>query len=276
MELVKSVISQNGVAYITLNRPEIHNAFNDEMILEVTKLFKDLENESAVRVAVLTGEGKSFCAGADLNWMKKMKDYSTEENYQDAQKLHDMFDTINSFSRPVIAKINGPALGGGSGLVACCDYAIAVERAEFGFTEVTLGLLPAVISPFVIAKIGETHARSYFLNGMRMSAHRAYEIGLIHQVVSDKDRLNDTCDMMVKNFLKAGPHAAQSAKKLIGNVVYLSQSESIQSASLRHFICDKISKIRVGVEAQEGMNALLERRNPLWIKVENENGEVQA
>lgn len=252
--------SANGVATITLNRPDLHNAFNDEFILELIKLFQTLANDNSVRVVVLTGAGKSFCAGADLNWMKRMAQYSEDQNYEDALKLSQLFQTLNSFKKPLIGKINGPAYGGGAGLVAVCDYAIAVESALFGFTEVTLGLVPAVISPYVIAKIGESYARSLFLSGARFKVHKAKRMHLIHKVVKESE-MESSLNKVVANFLMAAPGATAHAKELISTVV---KRKNDRSFDLVDYTCRLIATLRVGEEGQEGMNALLSKSTPNW------------
>jgi methylglutaconyl-CoA hydratase len=256
--LHKLQIDSRGVAKITLNRPELHNAFNDELITELLKSFRELEANSAVRLVVITGEGKSFCAGADLNWMKRMKTYSYEENLKDSQNLAELFTVINNFKKPTIARMNGAALGGGAGLIACCDYVIAEDTAQLGFTEVRLGLVPAVISPFVIAKIGESHARATFMSGARFNAFRAMSMGLVHQI-SSFDKIDEDLDIIIKEFLQAGPKSCVLAKKLIADVV------SITIAEARNYTCELISKVRADDEGQEGMNALLEKRKANWL-----------
>ncbi len=247
---------EKKVATLTLNRPEIHNAFNAELIEKITSTLEDLKTKD-VRLLVLTGAGKSFCAGADLNWMSSMKTWSEEENFQDSKKMAKMFRTLNTMPMPVIAKVNGPALGGGSGLVACCDYVIAVETAMFGFTEARLGLLPAVISPFVMAKIGESQSRAWFLSGERFNAHQALRMNLIHEV-APLDDLDEKLEKVVVSFLQAGPQAAREAKDLIFRVRVAQEVEDET--------CRKISKIRIGTEGQEGMRALLEKDKPQWVK----------
>lgn len=255
----KLQIDNRGVATLTMNRPELHNAFNDEMILELIKCFKDLTLNEAVRLVVLTGVGKSFCAGADLNWMKRMKDYTYEENLLDSQHLAELFSVINKCKKPTIARMNGAALGGGAGLIACCDYVIAIDTAQVGFTEVRLGLLPAVISPFVIAKIGESHARATFLSGSRFDTLRALRMGLIHQI-SSFDKLDEDLEVIIKDFLMAAPKASALAKDLIQEVI---KAQGIEEA--RQYTCEMISKVRSGAEGQEGMSALLEKRKASWL-----------
>ena len=255
----KLQIDARGVATITMNRPDVHNAFNDEMISELIKCFIELENNKNVRLVVLTGTGKSFCAGADLNWMKRMKDYSFEENLKDSQHLAELFTIINNFKKTTIARVNGAALGGGAGLIACCDYVIAIDTTLIGFTEVRLGLLPAVISPFVIAKIGESHARATFISGVRFDTLRAMRMGLIHQI-SSFDKLDEDLEVIIKEYLLAAPEASVLAKELIAKVV---RKPSIEEA--RNFTCEMIAKVRSGKEGQEGMNALLEKRKASWL-----------
>ena len=251
-------IDQRGVATVSLNRPELHNAFNDALITDLINCFKELEKNNDIRVVVLTGEGKSFCAGADLNWMKAMKDYSFEENVADSQNLAELFQTINAFSRPVIGRINGHALGGGAGLVACCDYVLAVDTANIAFTEVRLGLIPAAISPFVIAKIGESHARASFLSGAKINVSRAFVMGLVHQVTT-LERLDQDLEVVLADFLLEGPHAARTAKELVREVVSAPTKEAV-----RDYTCSAIAKARASEEGQEGMSSLLEKRKASW------------
>lgn len=255
----KMQIDSRGVATITMNRPDVHNAFNDEMITELIKCFNELTDNLNVRIVVLTGSGKSFCAGADLNWMKRMKDYSFSENLKDSGNLAELFTVINKFKKPTIARVNGSALGGGAGLIACCDYVIAIDTALIGFTEVRLGLLPAVISPFVIAKIGESHARATFMSGVRFDTIRAMRMGLIHQI-SSFDKLDEDLEVLIKEYLMAAPEASVLAKDLIAQVVSLA---SIDKA--RDYTCEMVSKVRSSKEGQEGMSALLEKRKASWL-----------
>jgi methylglutaconyl-CoA hydratase len=252
-------INSKGVATVTLTRPEVHNAFNEDLIKELIETFNYLERSENVRIVVLTGEGKSFCAGADLNWMSRMKDFSYEENLADSKILCELFTVINICPYPVIARVNGHALGGGVGLVACCDYVIAVDSALMGFTEVKLGLIPAVISPFVIAKIGEGHARASFLSGEKFNMEKAMRMGLVHQMTSENE-LDKTLESIIAGFLTAAPHAAIAAKNLISNVVKI---DSIANA--KTFTTEAISKIRTSAEAQEGMQALLQKRKAAWL-----------
>jgi methylglutaconyl-CoA hydratase len=258
-EFLKTHVDERGVAEVILNRPEIHNAFNDQLIDEVIRAFAEHEKDEHVRLLVLTGEGRSFCAGADLNWMSSMINYSQEENVQDSLKLAKMFQVINDFSKPVIGKINGHALGGGVGMVAVCDYAITHEKAKFGFTEVRLGLIPAVISPFCINKIGESNARAWFLSGERFDGNKAKEMGLIHEVTTLED-FEEKFNAIIESHLMAGPQAAIAAKRLIKNVLGINKDD------VTEYTCNEIANKRVSSEGQEGMKALLNKTKPNWIK----------
>lgn len=251
-------LSDKGVATVTLNRPEIHNAFNDELINELVSCFNGIDQDKKVRLVVLTGAGKSFCAGADLNWMKSMVSYSMEENIKDSKNLALLFSTINNCTRPVIGKINGHALGGGVGLVAVCDYAITTDRAKMGFTEVKLGIMPAVISPYVIKKIGESHARAWFLSGAMFKGDVAMNMNLVHEVCTLDDLEKRTAEL-IESFLLAAPNAAIKGKELIQNVL------TLPSEKIEDYTCNEIAKKRISEEGQDGMTALLEKRNPGWI-----------
>lgn len=248
-----------GVATVTLNRPEIHNAFNDELIIELTQTFRNIG--TGVRVVVLRGEGKSFCAGADLNWMKAMKDYSEDENIADAKQLADLFIAIDNCPVPVIGVVQGAALGGGAGLVSVCDYVISAEDTVYGFTEARLGLVPAVISPFVMAKIGTSAARATFMSGRRFHAEEAKQMGLVH-MVCNAALLNAELEGVVKEFKHAGPKASREAKVLIRGVLERAGDQKSQV----DFTAKTIARLRASDEGQEGMAALLEKRRPNWGK----------
>lgn len=256
-------VDKRGVATVTLNRPDVHNAFDDKLIGEISQVFTELERNDKVRLAVLAGNGKSFCAGADLNWMKAMQGYSIEENKKDAMRLSEMFSRIGNFSKPLIGIVHGAALGGGSGLVALCDFVLAAEEAKFGFTETRLGLVPGVISPYVIAKIGASYARAYFLSGMMFSATIAKDMGLVHRLVP-RDAIAVAHEEIVAEFLKAGPLAARKAKSLVADVVALSKDDEIAALTL-HTV-EAIANIRVTPEGQEGMNALLKGCKAKWTE----------
>lgn len=249
------VVDRSGVKEVWLNRPDIHNAFNAELIQELISVFESVKDS---RLVILSGKGSSFCAGADLNWMKAMKDYSKEENFLDSKELARLFSTINECEVPVIGRVNGHALGGGVGLVSVCDYVVAVKEALMGFTEVRLGLIPAVISPYCISKIGESNARAWMISGERFSSDDAMRMGLVHEVVG-LGELDARIHELEKRFLAAGPEASREAKKLVRSVVKnLKGSEDLT--------CQMISERRVSSEGQEGMRALLEKDKPAWMK----------
>ncbi len=256
MKHLEVIEKESGVKEVWMNRPELHNAFNAELIEEMIALFESFKEE---RLIILSGRGTSFCAGADLNWMKAMKNYSRDDNYKDSKRLAKMFSAINDCNVPVIARVNGHALGGGIGLISVCDYVVSVEEALMGFTEVRLGLIPAVISPYCISKIGESNARAWMLSGERFNAHTAKAMGLVHEVVLTTIELDVRMEEVKKKFLAAGPTAAKEAKKLIRGVMKnLKASED--------FACEMITERRISAEGQEGMRALLEKDKPAWMK----------
>jgi len=248
---------KDDVAYISFCRPEVHNAFNDDLIYELTDLFDKLDSEKSLRVVVLTGEGKSFCAGADLNWMKRVITQSFEENLKESNALAELFYKIYTFRCPVIGRINGAAIGGGVGFVAVCDIAIAAESAKFSFSEVKIGLVPACIGPYVVKKIGEGKAREFFITGERMKAEKAYNIGLVNSVISD-DKLDDTINELIEVIKTSGPEAVAVAKDLVSSV------PGMPPELFMPFTAEVIARLRVSAEGQEGMNAFLEKRKPKW------------
>jgi methylglutaconyl-CoA hydratase len=243
------------ITRITLNRPEVHNAFNETLIAELTEAFESLREDEATRVVILQGEGKSFCAGADLNWMGKMVNYSFAENLEDARALSRMFEAIDHCPKPVVGRIHGAAMGGGAGLVAVCDIAIATPEAKFAFSEVKLGLIPAVIAPYVLRKIGYGHARALFISGERFDAETALRIGLVQRVVA-ADQLDTEVDAVVKNLLQNGPNAIAAAKMLLHAALVLPADE------LRSLTVARIAELRISDEGQEGIRAFLEKRKP--------------
>jgi len=250
---------ESGLATLTLNRPQIHNAFNDEMILELTRAFKELSGDVQTKLVLLTGAGNSFCAGADLNWMKKMAGYEFDKNVEDAKQLHQLLLTVYECPKPVVAHVNGSAIGGGVGLVAAVDMAYADEEAQFGFSEVRLGLIPAVISPFVIRKIGEANAREFFLTGERFSAQKARHMGLIQEMGSPED-LEEILFRKISALKKGGAEALSECKKLIHNV------EGVPLAKVGSETARYIAERRASDEGQKGMEAFLNKRNPPWVK----------
>lgn len=253
--VVRSLIGP--VLHINLNRPQVHNAFNRQMVAELTEIFFDLKDRSDVRVVVLTGNGKSFCSGADLSTVDKVSTRGYDLNLADGQTIFDLMMAVDSCPKPVVVRINGSAFGGGLGLISCCDIAVSVEEAVFGFSEVRMGLVPAVISPFVIAKIGASKARELFLTGERFGARYAQAIGLVHHVVS-KDNLDSQVATLVSRLNKAAPGAQKDAKRLIESV------RNNPKADTRGFTTDLFARRWNHEEANEGIRAFLEKRNPKW------------
>ncbi|MFA6571730.1 MAG: enoyl-CoA hydratase/isomerase family protein [Bacteroidota bacterium] len=250
---------KSQVARIKLNRPEIHNAINDMLIDELTDVYDKLNSDDNIRVIVMTGEGKSFCAGADLNWMKSVIHYSYEQNYEESLKLAKLMHLIYSHSKPVIAKVNGSAVGGGVGLMSTCDIVVANEDAKFGLSEVRLGLVPAVISPYVILRIGQARAKELFITSERISAHRAEELNLVNRVVPAQE-LDKTVEDIVYSILQNGPNAVRIAKEMIH------KSATMNFDEVQEYNAELIANLRTSEEGQEGMNAFLEKRKPAWVK----------
>jgi methylglutaconyl-CoA hydratase len=248
------------VARVTLSRPEVHNAFDAALGAELRTTFAALARESptALRVVVLAGDGPSFCAGADVDWMRAASALDVEGNEQDAMGMADMFETIDTCPVPVIARVQGTALGGGMGLCAVADLVIAESGARFGFSETRLGILPAVISPFVIAKIGETHARALFPGARRIDAVRAQRIGLVHEVVEGDEALDRAVDAAVADILMAGPTAARAAKAIVREV------RGLGHGAAKWHTARVIARQRVTEEAREGFAAFDEKRRPSW------------
>ncbi len=247
---------REDVLWLILNRPEIHNAFNDQMISELREVLRQ-GRQISPRVLVLTGEGKSFSAGADLNWMRKMKEFSYQENYEDSLELARLLYEIYTFPAPTIALVNGHAFGGGVGLIAATDFAISVKNAKFGLTEVTLGLVPAVISPYLLKRMGERNLKELCLTGRRITAEEAFEYGLLNEVVDDIYKRGEE---LINELKKSSPHAQKVCKELVSNIAEMSLEEAIPYTS------EVIAKIRVSEEGQEGMNAFFEKRRPGWQK----------
>ncbi len=246
------------VARVSFNRPEVHNAFNDVMIEELLDAFKKARDKD-IRVVVLTGKGKSFCAGADINWMRRVKDYTYEENLKESLDLAQLFYEIYSLPKPVIARVNGAAIGGGTGFVAVSDIAIASSYAKFSFSEVRIGLVPACISPYVVRKVGEGRARELFLTGERISAQKALELGLVNGV-AEPEELDKRMEEILQNILKCGPSALATCKELLRNV------PGMDFERVRRYTAEVIAKLRISEEGQEGMSAFLEKRTPKWVE----------
>lgn len=246
------------VMTVTLNRPQSHNALSPQMIEALTAVFSALPKRDDVRVVVLTGNGRSFCAGADLNYMRTAADYSFTQNLADGEAIFDLMYAIDSCAKPVVGRINGAAIGGGMGLVSCCDIAVAIERAQFGFSETRLGIVPGVISPFVIAKIGVGNGRELFLTGERFRAAKALQIGLVQHVVADETELEAIVAERVGQLLLAAPGAQAAAKELIRTVA------SQPKINSRAFTARMIAERRASDEGREGMSSFLQKRKPSW------------
>jgi methylglutaconyl-CoA hydratase len=249
----------DGVVRLTLSRPAIHNAFDDRQIAELTAAFGELSLDDSVHAVVLTGAGRSFSAGADLNWMRRTATYGEAENLRDANALATMIKTLYELPQPTVARVNGAALGGGTGLVACCDVAIAGEDAVFGTTEVRLGIIPAVIGPYVVAAVGARPARRLMLTGERISAHEAARIGLVHEVVPG-DQLDAAVERTLSQLLKGGPRALAAAKRLVHDLAGRPIEQELIDDTAR-----RIAALRATPEAREGVSAFLEKRRPGWI-----------
>jgi len=259
-ELLKQSIDGRGVATVTMNRPGVHNAFNAELISTLTRAFERLGEDESVRAVVLTGEGPSFSAGADLNWMRDMAKTSEKANLEDARHLARMLRTLNHLDKPTVARVNGAAFGGGVGLIACCDIAIGAIGARFGLTEVKLGLVPATIAPYVMPAIGPRQARRLFLSAEIFGAEQAERLGLLHEAVPE-DELDEAVERQVGFVLKNGPAALAAAKRLVGTVRAWSEDEQAQ---LDEITSELIARLRVSDEGQEGLAAFLEKRKPSW------------
>jgi methylglutaconyl-CoA hydratase len=251
---------QGPVARITLDRPERHNAFDDALVVELTAALRSLEAEESVRVVVLAGAGRSFSAGADLNWMKRVAGYSKEDNQRDAMQLAALLRTLAHLRKPTIARVHGAAYGGGVGLVACCDIAVCSQGATFALTEAKLGLVPAVISPYVVAAIGERAARRYFVTAERFDSAEAWRLGLVHDVAPTDAGMDERLGRIVDALLLCSPAAQREAKDLIRAVAGRPvTSELIQDTA------ERIARIRTSAEGREGVAAFLEKRRPSWI-----------
>jgi methylglutaconyl-CoA hydratase len=249
---------RRGVVTLTLDRPEVRNAFDADLMRAITDAVTALAGDETVRALVLTGAGKAFSAGADLNWMSAMVDYSFDENVADSRRFERMLRAVHDFPAPTLARVNGHALGGAAGLLGCVDIAVAVRGAWFGFTEARLGLVPAMISAYVQPRIGVGNARRYFLTGERFDADRAFHLGLVHEVC-DPEQLDATVERVLTEVLAAGPQAQREVKRLIAAIDAAEDLDA--SERLR---VELISRVRVGDEGQEGMRAFFDKRPPGW------------
>jgi len=252
---------RGGVAHVTMQRPEVHNAFDERLIAELTQALEALDDDVSVRAIVLTGAGSTFSAGADLNWMRGMAQASEAENLEDSLRLARLMRTLNFLGKPTIARVNGSAYGGGVGLVACCDIAIGVEGAKFSLSEVKLGLVPAVISPYVIAAIGSRHARRMFLSAEVFEATEAERIGLLHQRVPT-DQLDEAVERSLHWLGKGGPVAQAEAKQL---ALRISGTTHESARCLDEQNAALIARLRVSAEGQAGLTAFLDKRAPDWV-----------
>lgn len=253
-------LDKHGVLTLTLNRPEVRNAFDDSQIALLTGMLLKADRNPDVRVIVLTGAGNVFCSGGDIGWMKKTVGMDMSQNYEDALQLAELMSVLNSLGKPTLARVNGAAYGGGVGLIACCDIAIATLDANFALSEVRLGLVPAVISPYVIAALGAQQSRRYMLTGELFNAAHAVKLGLVHEAVED-DVLDHHIAHIVSMLLKGGPMALRESKELIALVSHTDRSSN-QTISRR--TAEVIAQIRVSPEGQEGLGAFLEKRKPSW------------
>jgi methylglutaconyl-CoA hydratase len=249
---------ERGVVTLTLDRPEVRNAFDAGLMEAITHAVRDLAEDASVRALVLTGAGRAFSAGADLNWMSAMVDYTFEENVADSRRFEGMLRAVHDFPGPTIARVNGHALGGAAGLLGCVDIAVAVRGAWFGFTEARLGLVPAMISAYVQPRIGVGNARRYFLTGERFDTDRAFHLGLVHEVC-EPDELDDTVERVLGDVLAAGPQAQREVKQLIAAIDAAEDLDA--SGQLR---VELISRVRVSDEGQEGVRAFFAKRPPAW------------
>ncbi len=247
----------NGVLTVSLNRPEMHNALSPQLIDELTRLFDNIRSRGDVRIVVLTGSGRSFCAGADLASMRAAADFDYDQNVAGGQAIFDLMLAVDSCPKPVIGRINGAAIGGGLGLVCCCDSVVAVDRAKFAFSEVRLGVVPAVISPFVLRKIGAGHTRRLFLSGERFDAAEAYRIGLVHHVVAEA-RLDEAVASQTTLLLQGAPGAQAAVKELLRRV------ETLPLEDQRRYVAEILAGRRASAEGREGMSAFLQKRKPEW------------
>jgi methylglutaconyl-CoA hydratase len=265
--LTRLRVERGTVARVALSRPEVRNAFDDVLVAEMTQAVEKLGTDPEVRVVVLSGDGPSFCAGADVAWMRKAGGYSRQENEADAERMARMLRAIDSCPKPVVALVHGAAIGGGVGLVAAADIAIAAEGTVFSLAEVRLGILPSVISPYVLRAIGARHGRDFFLTGDRFDAREAYRIGLVHAVVAP-DALEEAARKKIQSLLAAGPEAVGVVKKLIEQVAGKNPEEAMP------LTVSTLAERRASAEAKEGLSAFLEKRPPSWSKVQGPKSKV--
>ncbi|MFK8050607.1 MAG: enoyl-CoA hydratase/isomerase family protein [Halioglobus sp.] len=262
-ELISVTQDARGVATVTMSNPDKHNAFDDEIIALLTDAFEAIARNESVRVMILASTGKSFSAGADLNWMKRMAGYSYEENLKDAQALAKMLRVLNFMPQPTIAKVQGAAFGGAVGLVSCCDMAVGSSNALFSLSEVKIGLIPATISPYVVAAIGARASRRYFTTAERISSETALHLGLLSEVCA-VEKLDGCVDQLIHALLDNSPAAVRAAKSLVFDVARESVKNDGSSDALIDMTSERIAAIRVSEEGREGLGAFLDKRTPNW------------
>ena len=262
------VSERNDIALVTLNRPDVHNAFNETLIAELTDALRALDTNPRIRAIILLAAGKSFCAGADLKWMERMAGYAYEQNIADAGALARLLQTLAGVGKPTIARVHGPAFGGGVGLIACCDIAIATQDATFALSEAKLGLIPATIGPYVVEAIGARHARRYMISAEKFDAAEAYRIGLVHDIVPNVESLDARVNELLGSLLLAGPHAQKAVKALIRAVAQRPIDERVIADT-----AERIATIRASDEAREGIAAFLARRSPAWVPEDLRKGK---
>ena len=254
------VAERTESALVTLNRPDVHNAFNETLIAELTDALRALDANPRIRAIILLSSGKSFCAGADLKWMERMAGYAYEQNIADASALARLLQTLAGMGKPTIARVHGAAFGGGVGLIACCDIAIATQNATFALSEAKLGLIPATIGPYVVEAIGARHARRYMITAETFDAAEAYRIGLVHDIVPDVEALDARVNELLGSLLVAGPHAQKAVKALVRAVAHRPIDERVVADT-----AERIATIRASDEGREGIAAFLTRRSAEWV-----------
>jgi methylglutaconyl-CoA hydratase len=254
------VSERNEIALVTLNRPDVHNAFNETLVAELTDALRTLDANPRIRAIILLATGKSFCAGADLKWMERMAGYAYEQNIADAGALARLLQTLAGVGKPTIARVHGAAFGGGVGLIACCDIAIATQNATFALSEAKLGLIPATIGPYVVEAIGARHARRFMITAETFDAAEAFRIGLVHDIVPDVESLDARVNEVLGSLLVAGPHAQKAIKALIRAVAHRPVDERVVADT-----AERIATVRASDEGREGIGAFLTRRSPDWV-----------
>ena len=264
------LVAQHSVGVIWMNRPDVRNAFNETMIAELTQAFQIADADASIRAVVLAGHGPAFCAGADLNWMKKMSGYSAKENHADAMQLATMLNTIYMMKKPTVARVHGPAFAGGMGLVAACDIAIAAQEAEFCLSEAKLGLTAATISPYVVAAMGERYARRYFLSAERFTAAEAFRIGLVHDL-APMDELDASVNALLGHLLSASPAAIAASKELIRAV-----ARAPIDQEMIDYTAARIAAARASADGKEGIRSFLEKRKPAWTIIEDQESKAKT